>query len=76
MNFNSVNLRNIILLKAHYKVEDGSSLKLTNHLEMKLHTPGRVMDYSQGRRRAVTTWEGEVSVIFGAVIGGCKGILR
>ena len=28
MNFNSVKMRNIRLLKAHYEVEDRSSLKL------------------------------------------------
>lgn len=32
-------MRNIHLLKACYEVVDGSSLKPTNHMEMRLRTP-------------------------------------
>ena len=38
MNFNSANMENICLLKACCEVEDGSSLKLASHREMRLHT--------------------------------------
>lgn len=41
MNYNSVTIRDTRLLKAHCEVEDRSNLKLANHVEIRILTPGR-----------------------------------
>lgn len=40
MNYNSVTVRDIPVFKAHCGAEDKSNLKLANHMEIRIHSPG------------------------------------